>query len=257
MGAEREIIQGVAMSLDLVYRRFNNQYEQRETNRIWDEAGTRIIGYRNGRPETVIDMGTPDGATRYYRGATLGFNKREGRGRLYVSYTMSQLHGTVFNGAGNQWGDIPGRDVYLDGALPDDRLHDFKVSGTYSATNWLSLGFRYNFASGFQYNRLFRNDGTGSFENYRAARGYNPGNNLNDPADDRELRLPPQQDLNLQVRLNLAPLIGQKLSFYADALNIMNLRTVTSFGANDRQNFGVETGWMAPFRVRLGMDYKF
>jgi hypothetical protein len=257
MGAEREILQGVALSLDLVYRQFDNQYEQRETNRIWDESGTRVIGYRNGRNETVIDMGTPDGASRYYRGATLGFNKREGRGRLYVSYTMSQLNGTVYNGANNPYGDIPGRDVYLDGPLPDDRLHDFKVSGTYAATNWLSLGFRYNFASGFQYNRLFRNDVTGSFENYRAQRGYNPGNNLNDPADDRELRLPPQQDLNVQARLNLAPLIGHKLSFYADALNIMNLRTVTSFGANDRQNFGVETGWMAPFRVRLGMDYKF
>ena len=41
MGAEREIVQGVALGLDLVYRQFNNQYEQRETNRIWDEAGTR------------------------------------------------------------------------------------------------------------------------------------------------------------------------------------------------------------------------
>ena len=48
------------------------------------------------------------------------------------------------------------------------------------------------------------------------------------------------------------PLIGHKLSLYADdLLNVMNLRTVTAYGANDGANFGVETGWLAPFRVRL------
>jgi hypothetical protein len=65
------------------------------------------------------------------------------------------------------------------------------------------------------------------------------------------------QDLNVKARLNLAPLIGHKLSLYTDVLNIMNPPTPTAHRANDRQNFGVETGWMAPFRVRLGMDYKF
>ena len=44
---------------------------------------------------------------------------------------------------------------------------------------------RYSFASGFPYNRLFRNDVTNSYENYRALRGINPGTNLNDPNDDR------------------------------------------------------------------------
>jgi hypothetical protein len=257
MGAEREIIQGIAVSADLVYRRFKNQYETRETNRIWDASGTRVIGYRNGRNETVTDMGTPDAATRFYRGATLGFNKREGRGRLYLSYTISQLRGTVFNGASNAWGDIPGRDVYLDGPLPDDRLHDFKASGTYSVTNWLSMGVRYTFASGFPYDRLFRNDVTNQYENRRSLRGTNPGANLNDPADDRSLRLPEVQELNVQARLNLAPLIGHKLSLYADALNIMNLRTVTGYGANDGANFGVENSFLAPFRVRFGLDYKY
>jgi hypothetical protein len=256
MGAEREIFQGIALSLDAVYRQFNNQYETRETNRIWDQSGTRLLGYKNGRNETITDMGTPEGASRYYRGITAGFNKREGRGRIYVSYTLSQLRGRVFNGSNNPWGDIPGRDVYLDGPLPDDRLHDLKVSGTYQATPWLSTGFRYNFSSGFPYERRFRNDVTGSYENLRAQRGVNPGTNLNDPADDRALRLPEQQELNLQVRVSLLPFIGHNLSFAADALNIMNLRTVTGYGANDGQNFGQESGWMAPFRVRLVMDYK-
>ncbi len=257
LGAEREVVPGLALGLDLVYREFENQYEQRETNRIWNSSGTAIVGYRNGRNETVLDMGTPDGARRYYRGVTFALKKRQGTVRTYVSYTLSQLRGTVFNGSNNPWGDIPGRDVFLDGPLPDDRRHDLKASATWAATRWLSMGMRYQFASGFPYNRLYRNSVTGSFENYRAFRGINPGQNINDPNDDRELRLPNRQELNLQVRLAMLPLIGHQLDFYVDALNILNLRTPTSYGQNDGQNFGVETDWLDPFRIRLGMNYRF
>jgi hypothetical protein len=256
VGGERELAEGIAVGLDLVYRSYQNQFEQNETNRIWNPAGSAVLGYRNGRNETVVNMGTPDGARRTYRGITASLNKRQGRLRSYLSYTLSQLRGTVFNGPDNHWGDVPGRDVYLDGSLPDDHLHDIKLSLTYGVASWLSFGGRYSFASGFPYSHLYRNDVTGSYEDYRAARGFNPGNNINDPADDRELRLPNVQDLNVQVRLSLLPLIGQKLDFYVDALNILNLRTATSYGQNDRQTFGVESAWMAPFRVRLGLDYR-
>jgi hypothetical protein len=256
-GGEREIVEGVALAVDFVYRRFNNQYETRETNRIWNGAGSAVLGYRNGKAETVLDMGTPDGATRYYRGVTAAINKRQGRARAYLSYTLSQLNGTVYNGADNPWGDIPGRDPYLNGPLPDDRTHDLKFSMTYQASSWLSLGARYNFSSGFLYNRLFKNEVTGAYEDYRARRGVNPGTDLNDPGDDRELRYPPQQEVNIQARVNLQPLLGHQLAFYVDALNVLNLRTVTGYGQNDGTNYGVENGWLAPFRMRLGLDFKY
>jgi hypothetical protein len=59
------------------------------------------------------------------------------------------------------------------------------------------------------------------------------------------------------VRLALLPLTGHQLDLYVDALNILNLRTPTDYGENDGQNFGVETDWMDPFRIRLGMNYRF
>jgi hypothetical protein len=257
VGAEREIVQGVGIAADLIYRKFSHQYEQRETNRIWNGSGTDVVGYRNGRAQQVIDMGTPDGAQRQYLGLTLALNKRAGRLKTYVSYTLSRLTGNVFDDASNPWGDIPGRDVYLNGPGLDDHTHDIKVSGQLSATSWLSFGMRYNFQSGFPYQRLFRNDVTGSYENLRATRGINPGGNLNDPTDDRPLRMPDRQELNLQVRVSLLPLIGQRLDFYCDALNIMNLRTPTAYGSNDGTNFGNETSWMAPFRLRFGVNYRF
>ena len=256
-GAEREIVQGVALGADLIYRRFNNQYEQNETNRIWDAAGENVLGYRDGRAQTIIDMNTPDGATRTYRGITVSLNKRSGIVKTYVSYTLSQLYGNVFTDSDNPWGDIPGRDPYLYGPGSDDHRHDIKMSLQWSATKWLSFGMRYNYISGFPYSRLFRNDVTASFANYRAQSGINPGANVNDPGDDRELRLPDRQDVNLQIRLSMLPLIGQKLDFYVDALNILNLRTPTALGQNDGANFQQETSWMAPFRVRFGLNYRF
>ena len=52
----------------------------------------------------------------------------------------------------------------------------------------------------------FRNDETGKYEDYRARVGVNPGTNINDPGDDRALRLPDIQQLNVQLRANLQPL---------------------------------------------------
>jgi hypothetical protein len=260
MGAEREVVQGLALSLDLVHRQYTNQYEVNESNRIWNRAGTTLEPtgmYKNGRAETVSDLETPDGASRRYDGASLGVTKREGRLRARISYTWATLVGSVFNSSSNPYGDIPGRDIYLYGALPDDHRHEVKVSLGYQATNWLSFGSRTTYTSGMPYDRLYRNDVTGSYDIYHATRGINSGNNINDPADDRTLRLPDQLEVNVQARLNLLPLIGKRLDLYVDLLNALALRTATAVGTNDGQDFGVERAWMDPMRIRLGLNYRY
>jgi hypothetical protein len=259
-GAEREIVTGIALSLDFVHRQFNNQYEVNETNRIWTSTGNRLYqfgGYRNGRPETINDLGTPDGAQRRYDGATIGVNKREGRVKANLTYTLAYLTGTVFNGFNNAFGDVPPRDVFLDGFLPDDHRHEIKATLAYQATPWLSFGTRTIYLSGQPYDRLFRSDVTNGYEVYRAERGNTAGGNLNDPADDRQLRLPDQMEVNVQARVNFMPLIGQQLDFYVDVLNALALRTVTGVNNQDGPAFGTSTGVMDPFRVRLGINYKF
>ena len=254
-GAEREIVQGLAVSLDGIYRKFTNQYDTRETNRLWNPSGTqldRVSGYKNGRNQTISDFATPDHATREYIGGTLAVRKRAGRLQLQGSYTLSQLVGN----AGNA-GDNPGQDVYLYSYLGDDHRHEIKGLLRYQLTTWLTTGIRYAYRTGTPYNRLFRNDVTSSFVDYRARRGYSPGANINDPGDDRELRLPDLQSLNAQLRINLQPLIRQRLEFYVDVLNVLALRTVTGIEEDDGPAFGLPTGRSAPFRIRLGMNYKF
>ena len=57
LGAEREIFTGVSLALDLVHRKFSNQYEVNETNRIWTarQPPEHPGRYRNGRAETIND----------------------------------------------------------------------------------------------------------------------------------------------------------------------------------------------------------
>ena len=259
-GGEREVALGLALSLDYVHRQFSHQYEVNETNRIWNYSGSRLNtfgGYRNGVSETIQDLETPAGASRRYDGVTLGLNKREGRVKANISYTWSELVGTVFNGSTNAWGDIPGRDVYLYGFLPDDHRHEVKLTMGYQATPWLTFGTRSTYLSGMPYDHLYRNDETATYDSYRAARARDPGTDVNDRADDRPLRLPDQLEINVQTRVNLLPLIGQRLDFYVDVLNVLALRTVTAVGTNDGQDFGIPRTWMDPLRIRLGVNYRY
>jgi hypothetical protein len=254
-GGEREVVQGLALSLDGIYRHFTNQYVTRETNRIWNPAGSALLtadAYRNGRNETVSDFGTPDWAQRSYLGLTLGVRKREGRFKVQASYTLSRLRG-----AGNGYGDNPGQQVYLQGILDDDHAHEIKALMQYQMLTWVSTGIRYEYHSGFPYDRLFRNDVTGGFDDRRAPLGINPGTNLNDPADDRRLRLPDLHSFNVQVRVSLLPLTGQRLDLYADVLNVLALRTVTGVTENDGPAFGQPSGRSGPFRIRLGLNYRY
>jgi hypothetical protein len=260
MGAEREIVEGLALGGDLVYRRYENQFETLETNRIWNTSGTDLAslgGYRNGLAQTVSDLETPDSAHRRYIGITGSVSKREGRLKLQASYTWSRLDGTVLDGTANLLGDIGPRDIYLDGVLGDDHRHEVKTNLTYQASRWLSLSLRFAYTSGMPYTRYFRNDLTGKYENLNAQAGMNPGVNVNDPTDDQQLRLPDIYNVNAQLAFNFQPLIGAKLEAFMDVLNLMFLRTTTAVTTNDGPSFAVQSARLPPLRIRLGLRYRY
>ncbi len=259
-GVEREVVEGVSMGLDAIYRTYDNQFEKLETNRVWNTSGTRLEpsgSYRNGRNTQISDLETPDNAYRRYLGATLSVAKREGNFKLRGSYTWSKLNGTVLEGNTNRLGDIGPQDLFLEGSLPDDHRHEIKLNGTYRVTRWLSTGLRYSYYSGLPYNRFYRNDITGGYDNLRAPVGITPGTNINDPYDDRELRLPDQSTLNLQLAFNFLPLINKNIEAYVDILNVLAQRTTTTVAENDGQDFGIQRGRQDPFRFRLGFRYKY
>ena len=261
LGAEREVSPGLSLSGDLIYRKFTHPYELQETNRIWNAAGSALAtngSYRNGKAEQIQDLETSDSAGRRYIGATAVVRKREGRLRVQMGYTWSKLQGNVDNsGDNNLFADIPGRDVYLYGFLQDDHRHDIRGSATYSFTNWMSLGTTYSYTSGAPYSRTFKNIQTGKFEDYRARAGSDPGVDLNAPEDDRELRLPDVQRLNIKLNASLKPLTGSDVDLYVDFLNILNLRVATAVVTDAGPSFGATRTLTNPMLIRIGGRYRY
>jgi hypothetical protein len=260
LGAEREMIQGVALGADVIYRKFNNQYEILETNRVWNPSGSGYDptgAFRNGRPQTINDIETPDGARRSYLGTTVSVHKREGKFKLNAGYTLSFLKGSVLDGMGNAYGDIGPRDLFLYGYLPDDSRHNIRLTSTYQWTNWLSSGFLYDYRSGRPYSRIYYNSTLATPADYRAPVGINPGGNVNDPNDDRELRLPDLQEFGVQFRANLEPLTGLGFETYVDVMNVLALRTTTTVIQNEGPAWGSQELRQKPFRMRIGARFKF
>jgi hypothetical protein len=260
IGGQREVIEGTAIGLDLIYRKFNNQFEKYETNRIWNNSGTGLdLGgnFRDGRNHQVTDIETDGRANRRYMGATFQVTQREGALKITGAYTWSRLDGTVLTGLDNALGENGPRDQFLNGPLGDDHRHEVKVNAAYRFTPWLGTTVRYSYYSGLPYNRLFWNAQTQKFEDYRSRTGTTAGSNINDPSDDRELRLPDVQSLNAQVALSLAPLIGQKIDVSVDLLNLLALRTTQSIGQNEGRDFGVPANRMAPMKFRIGVRYRY
>jgi hypothetical protein len=260
LGAEREVSPGLGLGVDLVHRVFLHQYERAETNRVWNNAGDGLVStgsYRSGRAETIDDLETPSNARRQYTGITLSAKKHDGPVKLTGSYTWSRLEGNVFLEEDNEFGDIPARNQYLWGLSPYDRRHEVRLSGAYQLTRWLSGGAVFHFYSGSPYSRKFFNPETGKYEDYRAHVGTDPGVNLNDPSDDRPLRMPDIYQLNLQLRANLMALVKVNLETFADIINVLGARTTTAVYVEDGPNFGQQSARLDSFRIRLGLRFRY
>ena len=90
-GAKREFLPGTMVGVEYTYKRFTNEWDSLEMNRIWDPTGTRVMGYVDpsqwGR---AILMQTTPNNVRNYQGVIV---QSEGRptDRLdyHVSHTLS------------------------------------------------------------------------------------------------------------------------------------------------------------------------
>jgi len=80
---------------------------------------------------------------------------------------------------------------------------------------------------------------------------------VNDPGDDRELRLPDISLVALQARANLKKFTKQQIEVWADAFNVLGLRTPTAYLENDGPNWGAQAARLSPTRVRVGLRYRY
>lgn len=259
LGGEREIIDGVSLGLDLLYRRFVRQWEDAETNAFWNQGGTgldRRAMFRTQRSQFIFDLQSPSEKRREYRALELKLRKREGLLKIYASYTLSQSVGNDDSGFVTLYLDNPGQAVYDYGPLPSDHRHDLRMQAVYLLRNWLSLSGVYQFLSGGPYNRYFWDSEFRSFSRFAAQRGNDSRGNL-DPTDDVPLRTPDLTKLGVQVRFYLMPIIKQRIEAWVDMDNVLALRTPTGVIQTDGPNWGRPAGRLPPLTIRLGARYKY
>ncbi|MDX2023306.1 MAG: carboxypeptidase regulatory-like domain-containing protein [Deltaproteobacteria bacterium] len=259
MGAEREVVTGIVAKADFVYRKYNHQWEDLETNAIWNQGGTAVRrdgGYKNGRSQFVFDLETPSEARRRYVGVSLGMLKREGLLKMLASYTWSRDEGVANEDYITNFLDNPGQKAFYYGPLPSDIRHVARLLASYQVLPWLSVGGVYEFQSGPPYNRFSVDPVYGSLSRFTAKRGYDSRGNLN-PDDDIPLRLPNLMTIDFQARASLRSLVGQNIDVFFDMLNLMGLRTPLLVSQNDNQFFGQTVLRNPPLRARLGLRYRF
>lgn len=272
-GAEREWLTGFSTGLDFQLRYYRNQWEDVETNVIWNELGDSAVGFRSGKSEFIYDLETPEQAYRRYVSLSLFARRFVGNWQLMASYTWSRTEGTVAESDANSAGyattflDRPRQVQFFDGYLPSDRRHQLKLTGWYSFRKVLTVGGSLWLGTGTPYERYFYNSFFRDYNDRRAPRGMNP-NDLSTPYDDTELRLPTQLTLDIKVTWRLTHLtrrlLGEahNLELIAEIFNLLNLRTATAYEERDLKP-GAPTQWgdiinkLAPFRARFGLRYRY
>jgi len=258
LGVERALTERLSLGLMYIRRTTTHAWEDDERNLIWNQAGTDVIGSVDGTGTQVYTLRDTDAERRYQALELTLFRRMVDHWMLNGSYTLSWSEGTSPELLTLDY-DNPRQIDYLDGPLPDDHRHTIKAQFVYKWDSGFSVGGRYRFESGGAYSKLYLNTYDGGYTNRRAPRGQDPGDDPNDPSDDKNLRLPDLTVLDLRVGYDLAPSTGQDLELYADVFNALNLQTVTEVQneVTEANNFGQPTNRQAPFQVQLGARYRY
>jgi len=267
VGAEREWLTGFSTGVDFQYRRFMNQWEDLETNVLWNEAGDSADGFKNGKSEYIWDLETPEAAWRRYIGLTVFGRKFIGSWQLMASYTYSHFEGTVAEGYATVYLDRARQEKFFEGYLPDDRRHVFKLTGFYSWNKELNVGGSIWVGTGTPYDKLYYNSFFQDYNDRRAPRGMDPGD-LSTPDDDEELRMPTRMVFDLKIAYRLGRvtewMFGTPLDLelIGEVFNLFNLRTATRYedrnlAAGAATQFGDVIAKQSPFRVRFGLRYRY
>ncbi|MFH1130694.1 MAG: TonB-dependent receptor [Pseudomonadota bacterium] len=266
LGLEREWFKGFSTGVDFQFRRYSNQWEDLETNVIWNEAGDDVQAFKNGKSEYIYDLETPDEAYRRYLGLTLFARKFLGNWQIMASYTWSRNEGTTAESYATVFLDRPRQTQYFEGYLPDDRRHVVKLTGWY---RWGSLAVGGNIwlGTGVPYDRLFFNKFFNDYNDRQSQRGMDP-KDLATPDDDKELRTPTTLQFDLKVSYQLDKvanfLWGKKenLELIGEIFNLFNIRTPTRYEERNLA-LGAATQWgdvidrQDPFRVRFSLRYRY
>lgn len=265
-GFGRELFEDTALSVDVIYRRRQNMFEDDENNVLWDARGADNTGFRNGEPRFIFDVGTPDNAMGQYIALDVLFEKRlSDNWNAFVTYTLSRLEGTVENLVTYSF-DNPRQAQYEYGFLLDDVRHRGDITLAYDLPYGFQVGGTASYRSGRPTSKFFLNNFYGDFLDRCAPRGYDPvdatDTDCGDPTNDIELRLPDTFRVDVRFAWRLKELTTQDIWLIADVENILNTRPTTSIEnrnlpAGGATSFGDPLSRGDPTNVTLALRYLF
>ena len=246
---QQELVEDVALGVNLTGKFTRNMYEQEELNLIYDQDGSTIIGSRFG--DQFYNIGrlrTPNLALRDYYQADVYVDKVMSKrwfARLTYSYTQSvgtsgsALSGSFLNDPQTQ---------YNYGPMATDLRHVVKSYASWELPTdpWQQvIGASFTYWSGAPLERRYYNDYN---QNYGSLR-----------IRDRGIyhRFPDSWTLNVQIQQEFDVRKG-KIIAQITAENITNNRAPEALSANFyRENRLFALSRQSPFGVTLGIRYIF
>ena len=232
VGFSREIGDGLGFDVTFtreVARRF---WEDDDVNLLWNDAGTDVIGSRDGTGQAQYRLRTPDDAFTKYTSAEFVVRKVfSDTWSMLASYTWSHAYGT--NSADGATGlfDIPPQRKYEVGLLDYDIPHNLKITGSYTKPEAVhvgrvhmgyDLGWASSLQSGATYRHIVWNDYYQDYNNY-------------DSVGDGRYRLPMLASTDLRGMLEFsAGDVDDPVASWGLGLDVFNV-------FNDREILDVDT----------------
>ena len=208
----------------LIYEEAHRFWEDDEVNLIWNDAGTDVIGSRNGTSEAIYRIRTPSSAYTQYTSFELSLFRSFDAWTVLGSYTWAHAWGTQSSDQATGNLDVPEQREQEVGYLAYDRRHAVKVAGNWVKDDLINtgklgtgfvLGWNYQSLSGTPYRPLVFNDFLGSYSNY------------NRPGDQVD-RLPWLHTVDVRAALHFDYAKKANWTAGVDVFNLFNSRQFTS-----------------------------
>ncbi len=267
VGISRDLGAGWAVDVTGTYEYAQNFWEDDEVNLIWNDDGTDVVGYRNGKNESIYRIRTPDDSFTEYTGLELSVARQFSDGfSVLGSYTWSRAYGTNSAQFASGAFDNPEQAEEETGLLSYDHTHSVKLIGSMRDPDAIKLsdsvqlgylyGWNFYILSGSPYTKAYYNSYYGGWYNY-------------EESVDGTYRTPAMSQLDIKLGLTLA--VKQTTwDLTAEIFNLFNDRAVESVettyddGAggiyldeNGDPIFGTPVTRQSPRYVQLGLRGEF
>ncbi len=245
VGAEREVVQNLNVSLYFTGKYTKNLYAFDELNYIYSEDAYSVLGTNDGTRNYYNRLRTPDIARRNYYRTDLSFQKLPAnRWSAMGTYSFTRSIGTVQNAPSGFLTVAPQVEYYENRLLGTDILHDITISGYWDIPNdpWTTqLGTTFLMESGYPVSRAYRAAGPNG-SHYRSTIGS-------------YARARPWWTWNVMVAQKY-PVKKGNLSTQLTLFNITNNRFGQSAALTADNRWAV-VGKTQAMRMMLGVEYEF